>query len=455
MAAAPLAIASPDDLVFGRSPRPITCGRGLKLGGGVVYPELNFTLPPLLIEDETWLKVRGHYEEIVASIIRRSKALQIPGLLVEFEQLPAMSQNPQWGAEITKILKDGLNALTDATGIPTALRVTVVDLRDAIHPPELRSGPHWDVMRESFVCAAQAGADVLSIESVGGKEIHDQALLFGDLNAICVALGSLACRDMSWLWDQICGIARKYNIVAGGDSACGFANTAMQLAGQNMLPAVLAAVDRAASAPRSLVAMERGAAGPSKDCAYEGPVIKAITGCPISMEGKSASCAHFSPLGNIAAAAADCWSNESVQNIKLLSGPAPEAFLELLAYDCRLMNLALQDGKERTLRDWMVRSDAALSVEALMLTPEVTIDIAQAIVAEKTGYGRTVAAARVALAAIRKAVNAKQVQLTDRETRWLDQLSAAGDALPDDENDAIADAADDYGSSWTRVSYGM
>jgi methanol--5-hydroxybenzimidazolylcobamide Co-methyltransferase len=118
--------------------------------------------------------------------------------------------------------------------------------------------------------------------------------------------------------------------VSGGDSACGFANTAMQLAHQKMLPEVLAAVVRAMSAVRSLAAFEQGAVGPSKDCAYEGPVIKAITGCPISMEGKSASCAHFSPLGNIAAAMCDLWSNESVQNVRLLSGNAPEVFTELL-----------------------------------------------------------------------------------------------------------------------------
>jgi methanol--5-hydroxybenzimidazolylcobamide Co-methyltransferase len=100
----------------------------------------------------------------------------------------------------------------------------------------------------------------------------------------------------------------------------------MQLAHQKLLPETLAAVVRAMSAPRSLVAFERGAVGPSKDCAYEGPVLKAIAGCSLSMEGKSAACAHFSPVGNIAAAMCDLWSNESVQHVRLLSGPAPEVF---------------------------------------------------------------------------------------------------------------------------------
>ena len=62
----------------------------------------------------------------------------------------------------------------------------------------------------------------------------------------------------------------------------------MQLAGQKMLPEVLAAVVRAMSAARAIAAFEQGAVGPSKDCAYEGPIMKAIAGVPISMEGKSA-----------------------------------------------------------------------------------------------------------------------------------------------------------------------
>ena len=75
--------------------------------------------------------------------------------------------------------------------------------------------------------------------------------------------------------------------------------------------------------------------------------MKAIAGVPISMEGKSAACAHFSAVGNIASAMCDLWSNESVQNVRLLSGNAPEAFAELLEYDCRLMNAASARARRR------------------------------------------------------------------------------------------------------------
>jgi methanol--5-hydroxybenzimidazolylcobamide Co-methyltransferase len=96
---------------------------------------------------------------------------------------------------------------------------------------------------------AEAGADILSIESIGGKEVHDQALMYEDFQGIVFALGVLAPRDMSWLWHEIYEIcARHPGVVPGGDSACGFANTAVQLAHQKMLPEVLAAVVRAMSA---------------------------------------------------------------------------------------------------------------------------------------------------------------------------------------------------------------
>lgn len=455
MSKTPIAISNEADLLFGRCPQPVTCGRGLTIGGGVVYPELNFTLPPMLVEDGTWEQVRSHYDRIGKAVFRRAAALNVPGVVLEFEQLPAMTERPEWGGEITSILQSHLQALHEKTGIPTALRVTVVDLREAERPPRLRDGDGWKRTREAFVCAAQAGADILSIESVGGKEVHDEALTMGDLPGIVWSLGSLACRDMAWLWDEITSIAGEHNIVSGGDTACGFGNTAMQLAGKGMLPAVLAAFVRAATAPRSLVAYEHGAVGPSKDCAYEGPVMKAIRGVPISMEGKSSSCAHFSPLGNIAGAMADLWSNESVQNVQLLSGSAPEAFLELLAYDCRLFNTALSAGKGKDLRDWLVASDVPHSVEALMLEPTFVIELSNAIAGETDGYARTLAAVRVARDAIHRAIGAGRVQISAREQTWLDRLSTAVDGLPESEADAFDEIGTVYAEKYDPGSYGM
>jgi methanol--5-hydroxybenzimidazolylcobamide Co-methyltransferase len=418
-----LAIADAGDLVFGQSASPVDCGYGLGIGRGLVYPEVNFTLPPISIDAATWPDVKEHYHNIAKGVLRRAVALEAPGIVLEFELLPAMTETPDWGAEITALLRDHLRLAYERHGLKNALRVTPTDIRDRNKPPALRAGAPWERLRRSFDLCIAAGADIVSIESVGGKEVHDRGLMWGDIRAIVFALGVLAPRDVAWLWDRISlACAASGHAVPGSDTACGFGNTAMQLAHQKMLPETLAAVVRAMSAVRSLVAFEHGAIGPSKDCAYEGPILKAITGCPISMEGKSATCAHFSPVGNIAAAMCDLWSNESVQDVRLLAGSAPEAYTELLTYDCRLMNVATAKGKSLTLRDWLVESDEWLSPQAAVLSPEATHQIAQAIIGASTDYERTVAAGRAAVAILECGVSQGRLNISAREGQWLSRL---------------------------------
>jgi methanol---5-hydroxybenzimidazolylcobamide Co-methyltransferase len=451
-----LAISSRDQLVFGTCPHPLACGLGLTLGAGRVFPEVNFTLPPLSITADTWPQVTAHYEEMAAQILRRAVKLSVPGIVLEFELLPAMTDEPEWGAEIAAILKRHLAAAHEKHHLACALRVTPTDIRDQQKPPLLRTGEPWQHLRRSLELCAQAGADILSIESVGGKEVHDQALMFGDFPGIVFALGVLAPRDMAWLWSEIVGLCAAHpGAIPGADSACGFANTAMQLAHQKMLPEVLAAVVRAMSAVRSLAAFEQGALGPSKDCAYEGPVMKAITGQPISMEGKSAACAHFSPLGNIAAAMCDLWSNESVQNVRLLSGNAPEAFTELLAYDCRLMNTATAAGGALALRDWLTASDEWLSPQAAVLSPAATLRIASAIVAEESPYRQTMAAGRAALDIMKEGLDAEKLHLSRKEQQWLARIASSLDELPADEFALLAALEEQYGGMYDKASYGL
>ena len=442
-------------LTFGIAAHPVRCGNNLVIGGGEVYPEINFTLPPMMLDHQTWPTAVSHYEQIAAMVVRTARRLKLPGLVVEFELLPPMTENPEWGAEVTRLLAKALRDAYETDGLKSALRVTPIDLRDAIRPPQLRSGAMWDTMKRSFIACATAGADILSIESVGGKEIHDEAMMYGDIAGIIFALGVLAPRDMGFLWDEIVRISKDHEVIPGGDSACGFANTAMQLASQSMLPEVLAAVIRAASCVRSLVAVERGAVGPSKDCAYEGPVLKALTGIPISMEGKSASCAHFSPVGNITAAMCDLWSNESVQNVRLLSGYAPEAFLELLAYDCRLFNIALASGTSEVYQKMLVDSDALLSPQALILTPSATLRIAASVLAEKSWYGKTVAAARMGFAIISEAAADEKIVLPKPERAWLSRIERGLDSLPENEETLIASMKESYGSKFDPRSYGL
>jgi len=451
-----LAVPSPDDLIYGRAPRPVHCGYDLDIGAGMVFPEVNFTLPTITIDQENWSAVVANYEEMAKHILRRAVALSTPGIVLEFELLPAMTETPEWGAEITVLLHRHLEEAHRKYGLKCALRVTPTDIRDQSKPPILRSGGPWEKLKRSFELTIAAGADIVSIESVGGKEVHDQGLMYGDIPAIVFALGVLAPRDVAWLWDNISTLCRAGGgCVPGGDTACGFANTAMQLAHQKMLPEVLAAVVRAMSAVRSLAAFEHGAIGPSKDCAYEGPVIKAITGCPISMEGKSATCAHFSPVGNIAAAMCDLWSNESVQNVRLLAGSAPEAYTETLAYDCRLMNTATARHQALMLRDCLVDSDEWLSPQAAVLSPQATCRIAEAIVGASGYYRRTVAAGLAAVGILRAGIAGSQLKLGKKELQWLDRLERELSGLPENEEDLLRDISSEHGKLFDRSSYGL
>lgn len=436
-----LAIDHLDDFVYGRSPRPVQLKNGLVIGGGQVYPELNFTLPDMHINAETMPDVRQQYTQMITGAVDRAVELQLQGLVVEFELLPDLTLIPKWGAEITRILKDVLTTTEAKHGIKTALRVTPNDIREFARPPIMRNGHFVDEMFRCFELCAEAGADFLAIESTGGKEVHDDAILQGDLGLSLFALGSLASRDMAYLWERIVSISLAYGVIPSGDSACGFANTAMVLAEQHFIPSVWAAVIRVMTVARSLVAFEQGAIGPNKDCAYEGPFIKAITGCPIALEGAEAACAHLSSIGNIAKAVPDLWSNESVQNVKLLGAMAPTVSLEQLVYATRLMNVASSHGpaSARQLRDWWSESDAGLNPQAYVLKPDVVLRLSKVIIAESTPYLRTRRATLAALAELRRAAADNAFSLSKLDARWLDELSRQADAIPEDEEALIAE----------------
>lgn len=435
-----LAIKDPTDFLFGISPYPVSLKNGLTIGGGKVYPEINFTLPGMGINSETMPEVRDQYAQMIGDVTKRAAELHADGFSVEYELLPDLTLNPEWGAEITKLLREKLDGLAQNEAIKTCLRVTPNDIREFSRPPLLRHGKFVDDMFRCFELCAQAGADLLAIESTGGKEIHDDAIIKGDLAASVFALGILGSRDMKFLWEKIVSICKRYGVIPSSDSACGFGNTAMVLAEQHYIPRIWAALIRVMTVPRSLVAFEEGAVGPNKDCAYEGVYIKAITGAPIALEGAEAACAHLSPIGNIAKAVPDLWSNESVQNVKLLAASAPTVSMEQLIYATRLMNKAADKGKDSALalRDLFIDSDSAGDVQAYILRPDVALDLSRQIIAEPTAYLRTRKAALAALDCFRKAQEKREITLSRVELRWLDALSRQADQLPDSEEEFIA-----------------
>lgn len=434
-----LAYSSVDDFIYGSCPHPVKTKSGLVIGGGEMYPEVNFTLPPMNINADTMPEIKTIYKEIIDGVLKKACELHAPGLVIEFETLPEMTEHPEWGLEIHKILREAMHDYEAKHGLKSAIRMTPNDIREMSRPPVMRSGKYWEAMVKTFEGAAKDGADFLSVESTGGKEVNDEAIMNADLRTSIYALGCLASRDMKWLWENITKIANENGAISAGDSACGFANTSMVLAEQGFIPKVYAAVMRALVTPRALVAIENGAVGPSKDCAYENVYLKAITGTPITLEGKSAACAHFSPIGNIALAVPDLWSNESVQQVKLLSGFAPVVSTEQLIYDCRLMNIAAKKGHAKLMRDLLVESDCYLDPQAYVLRPDIVFEISEEIVKTQDPFLRTLNTAKKTLEILRRGLDKKELSIDERDVNWLDILEGQVEEIPEDEEEFIAE----------------
>ncbi|MFV0528819.1 MAG: methyltransferase MtaB domain-containing protein [Lachnospiraceae bacterium] len=451
-----LAYASTEDFLYGKCPNPVVCKNGLTIGGGTIYPEVNFTLPVMSATAETLPTAQRIYTDMIDGVLKKAHELHAPGLVVEFETLPQYTEHPEWGISIHKILRDRISEFEAKHGLKTVIRMTPNDLRDMSRPPIMRSGKYWDSMVSIFEQTAKDGADILSIESTGGKEINDAAIVNADIRTSIFALGVLASNDMEWLWQNLTQIITENGAIAGGDSACGFANTAMVLAEQGFIPKVYAAFMRTISAPRALVALENGAVGPGKDCAYENVYLKAITGTPISLEGKSAACAHFSPIGNISAAVADLWSNESVQQVKLLSGFAPVVSTEQLIYDCRLMNKAAEKGYQKVMRDLLVESDCYLDPQAYVMRPDVVFEISKEIIKTQDPFLRTLHVARKTVEILEHAVAAKELEISEKETRWLDILKDQIDEIPEDKEEFTQEIRAELDESkYAPAEYGL
>ncbi|MFW6278564.1 MAG: methyltransferase MtaB domain-containing protein [Bacillota bacterium] len=443
-----LAYKNTENFIFGHAKNPVEMANGMVIGGGTVYPEINFTLSSMSVNEENMPEIRKQYREIVEDICDRCLELKVPGLVVEIEILPAATYNADWGEEIVEIVREVLDKYEANRGLKSLLRVTPVDIREDMKSDNMWTGEYWDKLMEVFTRSARSGADLLSIESIGGKNLHDEALMYCEIDKSLFSLGVLGVKDMSHLWSSIVEIAKKNDTIAAGDTACAFANTAMVLGDKGMIPKVFSAVVRVMSAVRSLVALEEGAVGPHKDCGYEGVYIKAITGTPISMEGKTSAVAHLSPVGNIASCVADLWSNESVQNVKLLGGMAPTISMEQLAYDCRLMNTAIKGGHKKIidLRDLFSESDKKLDPNAYVLDPEVVINLAHKIVQKETLYRRMITAGLETVKELRRAIENDLLMVDEKEIQWLDIMEDKLGEIPLDESKFIAQMVENYES---------
>ncbi|NLI74433.1 MAG: methanol--corrinoid methyltransferase [Euryarchaeota archaeon] len=446
-----MAYSSADEMVFGESKHPKHYGLGLKVGAGFVVPEINFAPRPGTEKTPESL-VREYVDYITKDVLERAITLGFPAIQIENEHIFQMVNDPEKFEKPVVIgQKEIMQEYHDEYGIACAIRHTIADPR--LHEEGLRLGmdtkhTYPEKMMRAFEVAASNGADVISIESVGGKEVADHAVVRQDIKGWLFGIGYLGSLDMEWLWPQIVDIANKNNIVPGGDTNCAGANTAMFMAGGYMdrdIPRTFAAVTRAIAAARTLVAYECGATGPDKDCGYEGPIVKAISGFPSSQEGKGAQCAHCDMMGNLIAQTCDLWSNESVEYHPEFGGSSVQCWLGVIGYEAALMNASKQLKSEKTLRDIYVASDRFRSPEAFILSFDNAYKIGQAIV-ENNGsyYLRAKAAGLKAAELIEESSNEGKLKLSAQEKDALDRILLDLRSLPSEEGKFVDWALKEY-----------
>jgi methanol--5-hydroxybenzimidazolylcobamide Co-methyltransferase len=436
--------ASADDMVFGKSVKPVKTGLGLEIGAGYTAPEVNYAPRPEAGASKE--KLIKEYERITTDIMSRMVQIGAPAVVLETEHVQQMSNNPSWGAEVAHAQKTIMEEYHDEHGIKCALRHTIGDIRETRDFLALR-GDKYNTFMEAFEQCAKSGADMLAVESMGGKEIFDYAILRNDMAGVLYGIGVLGSIDMEMIWQDIASIAKKTGTVASGDTDCAQANTAMFIAGgllDKNLAHTLAIIARAISAARSLVAYEAGAIGPGKDCGYENTIVKAISGVPIAQEGKTSTCAHSDLMGNIVMQCCDLWSNESVEYHGEFGGTTVQCWGETLAYDCALMNVALNSGNEKILRDMFVASDMYRDAQGYVLAYQNAYRVGQAIAKDGNDiYLRAKNAAIECINIVEEGANGK-LELSRFEAKALADAKVAFEALTDDKDKFMSDCLTKY-----------
>lgn len=429
-----MAYGSAETMIFGTALFPVTTKSGLVIGGGQVFPELiAHPRPGKEMSIDTLLR---EFERANSDALERCISVGHPGIVIENEHIAQMTLTPEWGERIAAQTAEQLESYRKKYGIQTAFRATIADIRnpDMVH---MRHSERTEKVLESFRQCARY-ADMVAIESIGGKEVFDHAIIRNDITGLLFAQAVLGGRDMQWLWPQIVEIAGEQTCIASGDTSCAHANTAMFMAGgflSKEIAHTLASLSRAISVSNSLVAYECGATGPGKNCAYENVIIKAIRGVPISTEGKSCSCAHSDLCGNVIAAVCDLWSNEAVEYHSMFGGTTPAVFAEILGYDTALLNTSIALGYQHQLQACLVNSDRYRDPQSYILCPDTAWTIGKAAVDNNESlYSRAWAAALTCGELI---FQEPLLRLTTFEKESLQHYLKEIEALPDTEDNFI------------------
>ena len=431
-----MAYKDADELVFGKSLHPVSYGFGLKIGAGEVIPEINYAPRPGTEKDPEKLR-REYVDYISKDILNRAVTAGFPNVQLETEWVSQMNQE-KLSAPVVEGQKAICEKYHEEYGVNCAVRHTIPDQREADEGlrPGMGGRSYPEKLFECAEIACENGADNLSCETVGGKEFADYAVTNGDITAFLFGVGYLGSIDMEYVWSEFVDIAKKNKAVAGGDTNCSGANVSMFMAGgylDNDVQRTFSAVTRAISAARTLVAWECGAAGPDKDCGYEGPIAKAIAGKPCAQEGKNCQCAHADLQGNLMAQVCDLWSNESVEYHPEFGGTSVQCWFGSIAYEAALMNTATQLGQEKTLRDLYMYADRTRGPEGYVLAYDHAYMVGQAIAENGNDlYLRAKAAGLTGAKIIKAGYDSKELGLTNKQLDTLNSIIKTLESLPDD-----------------------
>ena len=167
-----MAYSSADEMVFGTAKQPVSYGFGIKVGAGRVIPELNYGPRPGKEKDPETLR-KEYVDYISKDAFNRAVTIGLPDLQLETEWVSQMG-NPKMATPVVEGQKAICEKYHEEYGINCAVRQTIPDQREAEEGYRPGMGGKHAYPEALFQCAEIAcenGADVLSCETLGGKEL--------------------------------------------------------------------------------------------------------------------------------------------------------------------------------------------------------------------------------------------------------------------------------------------
>ena len=170
-----MAYSDADELVFGQAKNPVSYGFGIKIGAGVVIPEINYAPRPGTEKDPAKLK-REYVDYISKDILNRAVTAGFPNVQLETEWVSQMNQE-KLSAPVVEGQKAICEKFHEEYGVNCAVRHTIPDQREADEglKPGMGGRSYPEKLFECAEIACENGADNLSCETVGGKEFADYA----------------------------------------------------------------------------------------------------------------------------------------------------------------------------------------------------------------------------------------------------------------------------------------